>query len=148
MKSVVGDVIDEVIAAHAGKPPQITIGDLPPVEADRTLTRQVWANLISNATKYSSKADAPCIEVGGYKNGDQIVYSVKDNGTGFDMAYYGKLFNVFQRLHNADEFSGTGVGLAIVKRGVSRQGGRVWAEGRLGEGAVFYFSLPAGGMYE
>ncbi len=105
----------------------------------------MWVNLISNAIKYSSKTGKPVIRVRGARSGAEYVYSVSDNGTGFDMAYYDKLFNVFfQRLHSADEFSGTGVGLAIVKRGIARHGGRVRAEGQIGRGATFFFSLPAG----
>jgi len=101
-------------------------------------------NLLSNAVKFSGKRDQPLIEVSGRGDGADAVYCVKDNGAGFDMKYYDKLFGVFQRLHGAEEFAGTGVGLAIVRRIVSRHGGRAWAEGKVGEGAAFYFSLPKG----
>ncbi len=124
--------------------PQIEVGPLPSVRGDRGLLRQVWTNLISNAIKYSSKTPRPLIEVRGHANGTENLYSVRDNGVGFSMEYVEKLFGVFQRLHRADEFSGTGVGLAIVHRVVTRHGGRVWAEGRAGEGAVFSFALPKG----
>src|SRR5699024_9526543 len=97
---------------------------------------------LSNAVKYSSRVDVPLIQVSGSIEGAEAVYSVRDNGAGFDMTHYGKLFQVFERLHSDQEFEGTGVGLATVSRVVKRHGGRVWAEGKMGEGAVFYFALP------
>jgi PAS domain S-box-containing protein len=125
---------------------QITweIGSLPEVHADGSMLRQVWTNLIDNAVKYSSKNPQPRIVIGGAKAaGDsEYVFFVRDNGVGFDMAYADKLFGVFQRLHGPAEFEGTGIGLANVRRIVARHGGRTWAEARVGEGAVFYFSLP------
>lgn len=117
-------------------------GSLPSVEADLALLRQVWVNLLSNAVKFSASRERPVIEVAGEVDGPTAVYSVKDNGAGFDMAYSGNLFGVFQRLHRPSEFEGTGVGLALVKRIVLRHGGRVWAEGAVGHGATFSFSLP------
>jgi PAS domain S-box-containing protein len=118
------------------------IGDLGHVSGDYGMIRQVLINLLSNAVKYSSKKTAPQIEIGAFKNnGDHGIY-IKDNGAGFDMAYYDKLFGVFQRLHRADEFEGTGVGLAIVQRIISKHSGKVWAEAKVNEGATFYFSLP------
>ena len=119
------------------------VGDLPEVEGDAALLRQVWVNLLSNAVKFSSRKERPVIEVEGIMEGDTAVYRVRDNGAGFDMAYAGKLFGVFQRLHGMNEFEGTGVGLALVHRIVSRHGGRVWAEGDVGQGATFSFELPA-----
>jgi signal transduction histidine kinase len=118
------------------------IGELPPARCDRALMHQVFANLLSNAIKFSRTRETPTIEVGGAIEGDEIVYHVKDNGVGFDMQYADKLFGVFQRLHSQEEFEGTGIGLAIVKRIVTRHGGRVWAEGKLEEGATMYFTLP------
>lgn len=115
---------------------------LPPSSGDHTLLRQVWINLISNAIKYSSKAATPEIRISGTSNADESIYSIQDNGVGFDMQYADKLFGVFQRLHSAEEFPGTGVGLAIVQRIVLRHGGRVWAEGVIDQGATFHFSLP------
>lgn len=100
--------------------------------------------MISNAIKYSSKSADPRIEIGGTPAPDENKYWVRDNGVGFNMEYVAKLFGVFQRLHRADEFSGTGVGLAIVHRIVTRHGGKVWAEGKINEGAVFSFTLPRG----
>ncbi len=122
---------------------RIEIRALPRVSGDRALLRQVLANLIGNALKFSSKADEPRVEVGQVRrDGGTIVY-VRDNGVGFDMSYSDKLFGVFQRLHRTDEFEGTGVGLAIVQQVVHRHGGRVWAEAAPGKGATFYFTLPA-----
>jgi light-regulated signal transduction histidine kinase (bacteriophytochrome) len=123
---------------------QVQIGSLPPARGDPGLLRQVWTNLLSNALKYSGKAARPRIEVSGRQTALESSYSVRDNGVGFDMTYADKLFGVFQRLHRADEFDGTGVGLAIVQRVVARHGGRVWAEGKVNEGATFSFALPRG----
>lgn len=120
----------------------IQLNPLPRVQADPRLLRQVWVNLLSNAVKYSRHAASPQIEVTGRLEGNEAIYSVRDNGAGFDMAHYPKLFEVFQRLHTEEEFEGTGIGLPIVHRIVSRHGGRVWAEGKVGEGAVFHFALP------
>jgi light-regulated signal transduction histidine kinase (bacteriophytochrome) len=121
---------------------QLEIEALPPVRGDRAMLHQVFANLLSNAIKFSRNSKPPKIEIGAYAAGNETVYFVRDNGVGFDMQYIGKLFGVFQRLHGVDEFEGTGIGLAIVKRIVTRHGGRVWAESKVGTGAIFYFSLP------
>jgi len=116
---------------------------LPSVRGDRTLLRQVWVNLISNAVKYAGKKEAPAVRVWAEVEGSTSTYFVQDNGVGFDMRYATKLFGVFQRLHRIDEFPGTGVGLAIVMRIVKRHGGEVYADARLGEGATFSFTLPS-----
>ena len=121
----------------------ITIHPLHPANADITMIKQVMINLLSNAVKYSSKTEQPVIEIKSQLNGDEIVYSVSDNGVGFNNQYAGKLFGVFQRLHLQKDFEGTGVGLALVKRIIDKHGGRVWAEGELNKGATFFFSLPA-----
>lgn len=118
---------------------------LPPATGDPALLRQVWANLLANAVKFSAKKERASIEIRAARQGAAIVYSIGDNGAGFDMRYVDKLFGVFQRLHSAREFEGTGVGLAIVQRIVQRHGGRAWAEGAPGEGASFYFTLQQEG---
>jgi signal transduction histidine kinase len=120
---------------------EVAIGELPAGDADPQLLRQVLANLVGNAFKYSARARAPRVEIGALVEGAETVYYVRDNGVGFDMQHAGKLFGVFQRLHHAGEFEGTGVGLAIVQRIVARHGGRVWAHAAPGAGATFYFTL-------
>jgi signal transduction histidine kinase len=124
------------------RPIDFKVKDLPPAAGDQTLLEHVWINYLSNAVKFSSKKSRPQIEVGAYVKENENVYFVRDNGAGFDPAYAKKLFCVFERLHSEKEFSGTGVGLALVERIVTRHGGRVWAEAKPEEGAVFYFSLP------
>jgi len=121
---------------------RIIIQPLHTVFADRSLLSQVFVNLLSNAIKYSSVAQEPVIEVHSYTEGPDVVVEVKDNGAGFDNQYVNKLFGVFQRLHSSEEFEGTGVGLALVKRIITKHGGRVWAYGELNKGASFFFSLP------
>ncbi len=143
MKRMVEDVLKEVHVAGEQRS-ELVLKALPPARGDATLLRQAWSNLLDNAIKFSGKRERPVIEVSGHVNGVECVYCVKDNGAGFDMQYYDKLFGVFQRLHRTEEFAGTGVGLAIVQRVVLRHGGRVWAEGKVDEGAAFYFSLPRG----
>ena len=132
-----------VINKLSDKKTEVKINELHPVNADASLMTQVMINLLSNAIKYSSKKDRPLVEVKSEKKNDHLIYSVTDNGAGFDMQYVGKLFGVFQRLHSSFDFEGTGVGLAIVNLIIRRHNGSVWAEGKVNEGATFYFSLPA-----
>jgi light-regulated signal transduction histidine kinase (bacteriophytochrome) len=135
----------EEMRREKGSLPEVTLRPLPPARGDAALMRQVWINLLSNALKFSAKARNPRIEVGGEREAETNVYFVRDNGVGFDMKYAEKLFGVFQRLHRSEDYPGTGVGLAIVQRLVRKHGGKVWAQGALGEGATFFFSLPANG---
>jgi len=121
---------------------QFQIEHIPVARGDRAMMRQVFVNLFSNAIKFSRTSDTPTIRMGSFIEGDESIYYVKDNGVGFDMQYAGQLFGVFQRLHSVSEFEGTGIGLAIVKRIITRHGGRVWAEGKVNEGATMYFALP------
>lgn len=120
----------------------IKLWPLLPAKGDPALLQNVLNNLVSNAIKYSGKNEKPFIEIRSKRGNGELIYSVKDNGVGFDMQYEGKLFGLFQRLHSADEFPGTGVGLAMAKRIISKHKGRIWAQGKLNEGATFYFSLP------
>jgi light-regulated signal transduction histidine kinase (bacteriophytochrome) len=121
----------------------IAIGELPDCIGDSSLLEQVLTNLLSNACKFTRGRPQPRVEVSATTEASNNIYVVRDNGVGFDAAYAHKLFGVFQRLHSAAEFEGTGIGLSIVKRIVERHGGRAWAESTRGEGAAFYFSLPA-----
>jgi signal transduction histidine kinase len=122
--------------------PAVEMGLLPPCRGDRSLLRQTWVNLVGNAVKYSSRNPAARVEIAGRSGDGENIYSVRDNGVGFDMQYYDKLFGVFQRLHAEEDFPGTGVGLAITMRIVTKHGGRLWADAVPGRGAVFHFSLP------
>lgn len=142
MKNLATIVADELLAQNASEKTSINIGNLHPALGDSVLLKQVWLNLISNAIKYSQKNPAPKIEIGCTENDKETTYYVKDNGVGFDMKYYNKLFGVFQRLHGETEFEGTGVGLAIIHRIITRHGGKVWAEGQINKGACFFFTLP------
>lgn len=141
--ALVREVFEEARSAAPQRKIVLLLGAAPPARGDCTMIRQVLANLFSNAVKFTARRAEAVIEVDGAVEGDKVVYRVKDNGAGFDMRYVDKLFGVFQRLHGTDEFEGTGIGLAIAKHIVVRHGGRVWAEGKVGEGASFYFTLPA-----
>jgi PAS domain S-box-containing protein len=141
--SLAKDVFEELKAINPERMLNLVISNPPKGMGDPSMMHQVLVNLLSNAIKFTRKRDMAQIEIGGFRNDGENTYYVKDNGVGFDMADIDKLFGVFQRLHSADEYEGTGVGLAIVQRIITRHGGRVWAEGKLDEGAVFYFTLPA-----
>ena len=136
-------VFDEISTQVEKAKTDLRVCHLDKANGDASLIRMVWNNLISNALKYSSKKTLAEITVSSKIDGDFVTYCVKDNGVGFDMLYYDKLFGVFQRLHDVSQFEGNGVGLAIVHRIISRHGGNVWAEGEEGKGATFFFSLPA-----
>jgi light-regulated signal transduction histidine kinase (bacteriophytochrome) len=141
MNQLVNSVMAEQIALKT-KQYDIQIEKLEQTDADSSLIRQVWINLISNAIKFSAEKDQPSIKISSRHTGDEIIYSIQDNGVGFNMKYADKLFGVFQRLHKMTEFEGTGVGLALVQRIITRHGGRVWAEAEVDKGATLYFSLP------
>ena len=137
---LVGETIRE---SHPGPAVRIEVDALPVVRGDTSALRQVWANLMANAIKYSAKREAPRVHVGIEERESELIFHVRDNGAGFDPSYSQRLFGVFQRLHSSHDFEGTGVGLAVVRRVIERHGGHVWAEGRPNQGATFYFTLPA-----
>jgi PAS domain S-box-containing protein len=142
MTQMVFSICEEQKRFENGRTIEFLVKELPDALVDTVTMRQVWVNLISNAVKYSRHREMAIIEIGSNEDAEEQTYYIKDNGAGFDMLYYDKLFGVFQRLHSQKEFEGTGVGLAIVQRIVSRHGGKVWAEGKVNKGATFYFSLP------
>ncbi len=139
--AVVRDVLEELEREREGRTVQVTVEELPPCLADPSLIRQVFANLLSNALKYSRKREDARVEVGSFQKDGATVYFVGDNGVGFDMAYADKLFGVFQRLHRSEDFEGTGVGLAIVHNIVTRHGGTIWADSAPEKGATFFFTV-------
>ncbi|MEO8085740.1 MAG: PAS domain S-box protein [Bacteroidota bacterium] len=140
------DIVNNLIAEFKREDPErivnITIKKLEDIMGDRRMLKQVFINLISNAFKYTGKKEKTDIEIGSYPEENFCTYYIRDNGAGFDMRYYDKLFGVFQRMHSSNEFEGTGVGLAIIQRIITKHGGKVWAEGKVNEGACFYISLP------
>jgi PAS domain S-box-containing protein len=139
---IVTSIIREICIDHAAAKTFFKVGNMLPVPGDVALLKQVFTNLISNAYKYSHKNASPSIEIGSKHNSKEITYYIKDNGVGFDMRYYDKIFGIFQRLHSESEFEGTGVGLAIVLKIVTAHGGRVWAESKVNKGSCFYFTIP------
>jgi len=141
MDSIVANICSELKNEQGDRTIEIHISGLLPAHADSISIKQVWLNLISNAIKYSRFKEKVIIEIGSEIEGDEIIYHIKDNGAGFDMRYANKLFGVFQRLHSDEEFEGTGVGLALVRRIITKHGGRTWAEGKVDKGAIFYFTL-------
>ncbi len=144
MTTLARDTFDELAAADPARKIEFQLGPLPPARGDPAMLRQVWANLLSNAVKFTGRTARSVIAVKGEAGTDGVTYSVQDNGAGFDPKFAPRLFQVFQRLHSAGEFEGTGVGLAIVQRVIQKHGGRVWAAGAPQEGATFFFTLPAG----
>jgi len=135
-------VIDGMTHERAGRDIEFVIADFPTWQVDPGLMQQVFVNLVSNAIKFTRERAKARIELGYRMDGTTLVVFVKDNGVGFNMKYMNKLFGVFQRLHSADQFEGTGVGLSIVRRIIERHGGKVWVDGEQDQGATFYFSLP------
>jgi PAS domain S-box-containing protein len=143
LAALVADIIDDLRSYNPSRVIEFSVGELPVCTGDSSMLRQVLVNLLSNAVKFTQKVEGAKVEVKAVAEGYQWQFLVKDNGAGFDMAYANKLFGVFQRLHRNDEFEGTGVGLAIVERILHRHGGKIWAESAVGQGACFYFTLPA-----
>lgn len=143
MKSLVDEVMQEISLTMPVAETKIVVHELPNAYCDNSMLKQVWHNLISNAVKYSQKKPQPTVEIGGRMESGDLVYFVKDNGAGFNMAHYNKLFSIFQRLHSESEFNGTGIGLAVVKRIIERHDGRIWAQSEIGKGSEFYFTLKA-----
>jgi PAS domain S-box-containing protein len=141
MSAIVHEILSEMKNTTNHKA-QVNIGNLLPIKGDYALMKQVMINLISNAIKYSSKKENPVIDISSKNEGDSIVYTITDNGAGFNMQYADKLFGVFQRLHNKSEFEGTGVGLAMAHRIISKHGGTIHAEAQEGKGAKFWFTIP------
>jgi PAS domain S-box-containing protein len=142
MDAIFREAWKELRAINADRRMTLKGGPLPPAIGDRGLIAQVVRNLLANAVKFAKIRDEIVVEVGAHRQEKEIVYTIKDNGIGFDMEYHDKLFGVFQRLHSAEEYEGTGIGLALVQRMIHRHGGRIWAEGAVNEGATFYFTLP------
>lgn len=141
MKALVNEVVQDISLNMPLEKTEIVINNLPDATGDNSMLKQVWTNLISNAVKYSQKKEKPRVEIGSTSDHGKYVYYVKDNGAGFDMKEYSRLFRIFQRLHHEREFKGTGVGLAVVKRIVDKHDGRIWAESSVGSGSNFYFTL-------
>ncbi|HEY6862636.1 MAG TPA: ATP-binding protein, partial [Burkholderiales bacterium] len=141
MNELVASIVHEQRTCARGRNIDFAVGELGVVDADASLLWHVLTNLVGNAVKYTRNRDHAVVEIGRTSTPEGPVYFVKDNGAGFDPRYASKLFGVFQRLHAANEFEGTGIGLSIVRRIIERHGGRTWAEGRPGEGASFYFTL-------
>jgi PAS domain S-box-containing protein len=144
MNRIISEVRTELEPQLNGRQIKWRVGDLPTCQGDPALLKQICVNLVSNAVKYTRHRKPAIVQIDCTREGDETIYFVRDNGAGFDMQYYGKLFGVFQRLHRADEFEGTGVGLAIVQRIAHRHGGRVWATAHVDQGATFYFTIEGG----
>jgi light-regulated signal transduction histidine kinase (bacteriophytochrome) len=143
MTGLVGEIVKELTGFEGTRKINIRQHPLANATGDINLIRQVWVNLISNALKYTLKKESCDIEINSTNENGTICYCIIDNGAGFDMAYVGKLFGVFQRLHRSNDFEGTGIGLALVHTIIKRHGGKIWAEGKVNVGAKFYFTLPA-----
>jgi PAS domain S-box-containing protein len=147
MEALIRNLWEALQAINPDRNINLKVNSMPSGYGDRALIKQVYVNLLSNAIKFTKNQNPALIELGGHIDGNNDVYYVKDNGVGFDMKYYDKLFGVFQRLHSPEDFEGTGIGLATVQRIIYRHEGLVWAEGKVGEGATFYFSLPSSHLH-
>ncbi len=145
--TIIRQTLDELEEERKGRRVELTLGNMPPCQAEPSLLRQVWFNLLANALKFTRRCDVAQIEVGSRVDDGITVYFIRDNGVGFDMTYADKLFGVFSRLHRAEDYEGTGVGLAIIQRIITRHGGRVWVEAAVNQGATFYFTLEGGSSH-
>ena len=143
MEELTGEAWEELVTIHPDREMTLKIEKMPLAWGDRALIRQVYSNLLGNAVKFTRAEGRPLIAVGSCIQDGEAAYYVRDNGIGFDMKWYDKLFGVFQRLHGDEEYKGTGIGLALIQRIINRHGGRVWAEGEVDKGATFYFTLPS-----
>lgn len=143
MQDMVTQICDSCCEAEPARKIDFRIGTLSDAPVDSIAMEHVWNNLILNAVKYSRKTENAVIEIGSETDGDMVIYHVRDNGAGFDMTYYDQLFEAFKRLHSGRDYEGSGIGLSIVHKIVTRHGGEVWAESEVGHGSTFYFSLPA-----
>jgi len=143
LEALCRDVLEELTPSFAGRSVSVQLHALPHIRADTAAIRKVLLNLLANAIKFTRPRELAQIEIHGQVSGHESICSVRDNGVGFEPEYGHRLFGIFQRLHDAEEFGGTGVGLGIVKRLIDKHGGRVWAEGSPGVGATFYFSIPS-----
>jgi light-regulated signal transduction histidine kinase (bacteriophytochrome) len=148
IETLAKSAFEEIAVQEPGRKINFTVHPAPPVFGDASMIRQVLVNLLSNAIKFTRPKGEALVEFGYLADESEGTYYIKDNGVGFDMQYAGKLFGVFQRLHSAAEFEGTGVGLALVYRIITRHGGRVWADGAVNQGATFYFTIPGGRQNE
>jgi light-regulated signal transduction histidine kinase (bacteriophytochrome) len=143
MNDLVNEICTGILNEEKNRFISFNVSQLPAALADKLLIKQVWQNLISNAVKYTGKRKKAFIEIGYHRNGNTNIYYISDNGDGFNMSNSDKLFKVFQRLHPQSQFEGTGIGLAIAEKIISRHGGTIWAEGEQDKGATFYFTLGA-----
>jgi PAS domain S-box-containing protein len=148
MGGIAKDVFEELEKINSGRKFNFLISSVPHGTGDSSMIREVFMNLLSNAIKFTKHRDIAVIEVGGEAGKNENMFFVKDNGEGFDMEHAEKIFDAFQRLHSNAEYEGTGIGLAIVQRIITRHGGRVWAEGKIDEGATFYFALPVKAVHK
>jgi light-regulated signal transduction histidine kinase (bacteriophytochrome) len=146
MEGLVRDVWQNLLTVNPNRNMTLRIEGIRPAIGDRSLLREVFSNLLGNAVKFTRTRDVAQIEAGSRVEDNETIYYIRDNGVGFDMQYYDKLFGVFQRLHSAEEYEGTGIGLALIQRIIHRHGGEVWAQGKVNEGATLFFSLPSSGQ--
>ncbi len=142
INAMVKDICETIKESNPNRQLTFQINTLSDISADEELLKKVWKHLISNAVKFTGKKDEAIIQISSEEKNGEVIYTIKDNGDGFDMSFYNKLFGIFQRLHHKNDFEGVGIGLAIVNKIIGKHKGKVWAEAKVNEGAVFSFSLP------